>query len=692
MPELLLEFFSEEIPARMQRRGARDLLRLIGDGLEAAGLTFDNPRSFSTPRRLTLVFENLPEKSQDTYEERKGPRVGAPEKAIAGFLRAAGLTSLEACEIREDRKGAYYVARREMPGSPTPQLIGSVVTEAVERMPWPKSMRWGAGRLRWVRPLHNILCVFDGAAVTFEIDGITSGNQTFGHRFMAPEAFTVSGFADYRDKLKAARVILDPDERQRVILRDAQAAAAQEGLALLEDEALLQETAGLCEWPVALLGRFDESFLDIPPEVLVTSLKTHQKCFSLRPPESAHRQQGAETLACSLNFRAENRLANRFILVSNLQTEDAGAAIRNGNERVIHARLSDAKFFWEQDRGRDLERDFLPELDNITFHARLGTQGERVRRIESMAREIAPFVDADADEAAQVARLAKADLVSDMVQEFPELQGLMGKYYALASCHKPHIAQAIEDHYRPQGPMDQIPKEPVAIAVALADKLDMLAGFWRIDEKPTGSKDPFALRRAALGVIRILLENRIRLPLSIYASDDLLAFFADRLKVHLRDQGARHDLIDAVFALGGQDDLLLIVKRVEALGAFLETEEGAHLLAGTRRAANILRIEEKKDGQSFEGPPQETLLTERAERALFDAIRQVTEATEKAVAAEDFAEAMTHLARLRAPVDAFFDTVTVNAEDPRLRENRLRLLNQIRAATRTIADFSKIAG
>ena len=696
MPELLLEFFSEEIPARMQNKAAQDLLRLVGSGLKAEGLDFANPRAFATPRRLTLVLDGVPARSPDIEEERKGPRVGAPEKAIAGFLKAAGLASLDDCETRQDKKGAYYVAIRKQAGRPAAEVIAQVVRDAVTKMPWPKAMRWGAGNLRWVRPLHSILCLHDGKTVPFEIDGIVSGNVTYGHRFMAPEPITVHDFADYVEKLQAAKVMLDPAKRAETILTTARKIAHANGLELIEDAALLAETAGLAEWPVVLMGTFAEDFLDVPPEVLITAMKKHQKCFALSPPRSprqaAHQQAHSETLACSLNFRAENRLANRFVLVANLEAKDGGKAIIAGNERVIRARLSDAKFFWEQDRGKDLEKDFLPQLDHITFHAKLGSQGERVRRIEAMARDIAPFVDADPDEAALAARLCKADLVSEMVGEFPDLQGLMGKYYALGRCHKPPIAQAIEDHYKPQGPSDAVPADPIAIAVALADKLDMLAGFWSIDEKPTGSKDPYALRRAALGVIRILLENKIRYPLSIHADDDLLAFFADRLKVYLRDRGARHDLIDAVFALGNQDDLLMIVKRVEALGAFLATPDGENLLAGVKRASNILRIEEKKEGRSFEAAPNPELLQQPEEKALFEAVITVSETAGAAIDREDFEAAMAELAKLRAPVDAFFDQVTVNADDLALRENRLRLLNQIRQATRKVADFSRIAG
>lgn len=701
MAELLLEFFSEEIPARMQTRAREDLARLLGDKLKAAGLEFSEIRTYATPRRITAVVEGLPKRSPDVSEERKGPRVDAPEKAIEGFLKSAGLKSVDQAETREDKKGSFYVALIETPGRDTADVVAEIVPEIVKTFPWPKAMRWGAGKLRWVRPLHSVLCILGGKVVDFEIDGIESGKTTRGHRFMAPKAFDVKDFADYEAKLRKAYVVLDGDERAARILDAARARAGEHGFALVEDEGLLHENAGLTEWPVPLLGAFDEEFLNVPPEVLATSMKAHQKCFSV--------SKGDE-------------LANRFVLVANLDADDGGTSITQGNERVIAARLSDAKFFFDQDLKVSLETR-VPQLKDITFHEKLGTQYERVQRIFKLARDLAPLVGADAEDAERAGILAKADLVSDMVGEFPELQGIMGRYYALDQGERPSVANAIADHYKPVGPSDEVPREPVSIAVALADKLDTLVGFWAIDEKPTGSKDPYALRRAALGVIRIVLENNLRLPLidqfetqspriddnrknmtaKVHKSElmdgrrvrtsslDLLSFFADRLKVYLRDQGARHDLVDAVFALGG-DDLLMIVARVEALGRFLDTDDGANLLAGTKRAANILRIEEKKDGKTYDDAPDPALLEAPEEKALAKAVDDVEKAAAKAVEDEDFEAAMTAMARLRAPVDAFFDTVTVNADDPKLRENRLRLLNRIRSTTKTVADFSKIAG
>jgi glycyl-tRNA synthetase beta chain len=686
MAELLLELFSEEIPARMQARAREDLARLLGNALGEAGLEFNEIKTFATPRRLTTVVEGLPARSPDIREERKGPRVDAPDAAIKGFLKSIGLASADQAERRDDKKGAYYVALLERPGHATAEVIAEIMPELVKSFPWPKSMRWGCGRLRWVRPLQSIICLLDGKVVPFEVHGIRSGKETRGHRFMAHEPFKVRRFKDYEEKLRDAKVILDGDERARIILEGARKAAAKEGLTLLEDEALLAENAGLTEWPVVLLGSFDEEFLSVPPEVLATSMKAHQKCFSLRKKDGA--------------------LASRFIVVANLEARDKGNAIVAGNERVIRARLADAKFFFEQDRKVMLP-DRVPKLKEIVFHEKLGSQYERVQRVWRLARELAPLVDADPDLAERAAILAKADLVSLMVGEFPELQGVMGRYYALDQEEIEAVADAIAAHYRPLGPSDDVPRDPVAIAVALADKLDMLVGFWAIDEKPTGSKDPYALRRAALGVIRIVLENDLRLRLKEYLlthqatakfdpavhnlADRLLSFFADRLKVHLRDQGARHDLVDAVFALGG-DDLLIIVRRVEALGRFLDTEDGEHLLIGAKRAINILRIEEKKDSRTYDESPDPTPVKRPEEKALAKAVDAVEKASAAAITREDFEAAMAEMAKLRTPVDEFFDHVTVNATDPGLRANRLRLLNRIRATTLTVADFSKIEG
>jgi glycyl-tRNA synthetase beta chain len=670
MAELLLELFSEEIPARMQARAREDLARLLGDKLREAGLEFKNIKTFATPRRLTAVIEGLPTRSPDVREERKGPRIDAPEAAVQGFLKSAGLKSVAQAEKRKDKKGDFYVAVIDKKGRPTSEVVAKAVPEIVRGFPWPKSMRWGSGNLRWVRPLHSILCLLDGKVVPFDIDGIRSGKETRGHRFMAPASFNVKNFKDYAQKLRKAFVILDGEERAARILKDARALAAKHKLTLVEDEALLAENAGLTEWPITQIGSFDESFLNVPAEVLTTSMKAHQKCFSLR--------------------RKDGKLANRFVVVANLKAKDGGKAIAAGNERVIRARLADAKFFFDQDRKVPLEQ-LVPKLKDIIFHEKLGNQYERVQRVWHLAREIAPLVNADPDLAERAAILAKADLVSGMVGEFPELQGVMGRYYALEQNENAAVAGAIAQHYKPLGPSDEVPREKVAIAVALADKLDTLVGFWAIDEKPTGSKDPYALRRAALGVIRIVLENGVRLPLRQFANQDLIAFFADRLKVHLRDQGARHDLVDAVFALGG-DDLLMIVRRVEALGKFLDTEDGEHLLTGTKRAINILRIEEKKDGRSYDQAPDQALLERPEEKALAKVVDEVERAAAAAIAKEDFAGAMSAMAKLRAPVDAFFDNVTVNADDPKLRENRLRLLNRIRGTTLTVADFSKIEG
>ena len=686
MAELLLELFSEEIPARMQARAREDLARLLGNALGEAGLEFNEIKTFATPRRLTTVVEGLPARSPDIREERKGPRIDAPDAAIKGFLKSTGLASADQAERRDDKKGAYYVALLERPGRATAEVIAEIMLELVKSFPWPKSMRWGIGRLRWVRPLQSIICLLDGKVVPFEVDGIRSGKETRGHRFMAHEPFKVRRFKDYEEKLRDAKVILDGDERARIILEGARKVAAKDGLTLLEDEALLAENRGLTEWPVVLLGSFDEEFLSVPPEVLATSMKAHQKCFSLRKKDGA--------------------IANRFIVVANLEASDKGKAIAAGNERVVRARLADAKFFFEQDRKVMLP-DRVPKLKEIVFHEKLGSQYERVQRVWRLARELAPLVGADPDLAERAAILAKADLVSLMVGEFPELQGVMGRYYALDQEENEAVADAIAAHYKPLGASDDVPREPVAIAVALADKLDMLVGFWTIDEKPTGSKDPYALRRAALGVIRIVLENDLRLRLKEYLlthqatakfdpavhnlADRLLSFFADRLKVHLRDQGARHDLVDAVFALGG-DDLLIIVRRVEALGRFLDTEDGEHLLIGATRAINILRIEEKKDSRTYDESPDPTLFKRPEEKALAKAVDAVEKGSAAAIRREDFEAAMAEMAKLRTPVDEFFDHVTVNATDPGLRANRLRLLNRIRATTLTVADFSKIEG
>ncbi len=791
MPDLLLELFCEEIPARMQRRAAEDLKKLVTDALVERGCLYEGAQAFATPRRLTLHVVGLPAQRPDQKEERKGPRVGAPEAAIQGFLKSAGLADISQASVQSDgKKGEFYVAVIEKKGGPTQDVIAEIVPQIVRSFPWPKSMRWGAasakaGSLRWVRPLQSILCTFGPETetpevVAFDVDGIRAGDATTGHRFMAPDPIIVRRFEDYEAALQRAKVVLDADRRKEIILADARNLAFARGLDLVEDEGLLEEVAGLVEWPVTLVGSFDERFLEIPAEVVRATIRANQKCFVLRDP-------------------ATGRLANRFVLVSNIEATDGGAKIVAGNERVVRARLSDARHFWEVDQkpladyanlaDKPLDQR-LAKLENlkIVFHEKLGTQGERVERLVLLARELAPLVGADPDLAGRAARLAKADLVTEMVGEFPEVQGLMGRRYAELQGEHPSVAAAIEEHYKPQGPTDRVPTDPVSIAVALADKLDTLVGFWAIDEKPTGSKDPYALRRAALGVIRIVLENELSVPLgrafgvavrawleqqepavieglrtwsggrsledlhtlaavmdAAYRAARLGDFFADRLKVYLRDQGARHDLIDAVLASGssavtpgrsgeaaqgkgaqGQreettgfaaaaagspsrpaaqaagddagaaDDLLMIVRRVEALGRFLDTEDGANLLAGYRRAANILRAEEKKDGAgAFDGAVDLALLHAQGlpeEKVLAEVMGAAERHAAEHVAREDFEGAMRALAALRPAVDAFFDKVTVNADDPALRANRLRILSQLRRATRTVADFSRIGG
>jgi glycyl-tRNA synthetase beta chain len=702
MTDLLLELFSEEIPAWMQAKAADDLRRMVTDKLVAEGLVYEGAKAFATPRRLTLTVHGIPARQSDLKEERKGPRVGGPEAAIAGFLKATGLASLDEAKIQRDpKKGDFYVALIEKPGRATLDVLADMLPVIIRTFPWPKSMRWGersarSGALQWVRPLHSIVATFgmeteEPEVLRFAIDGIEAGQITYGHRFMAPAAIPVRRFEDYEAKLQAAKVVLDPARRKDIILADAKQLAFAQGFELVEDQVLLDEVAGLVEWPVVLMGSFDKEFLSIPGEVIRATIRNNQKCFVVSDPKAG-------------------KLTNKFILTANIEASDGGKAIVAGNERVIRARLSDAKFFYETDLKTKLE-DRLPKFDGIVFHEKLGTQGERIARMERLAAEIAPLVGADVEKTKRAARLAKADLLTEVVGEFPELQGLMGKYYALAQGEDASVAAASEDHYKPQGPADRVPTDPVSVAVALADKISILVGFWIENEKPTGSKDPYALRRAALGVIRLTISNDLRLPLtphlrsewSVYAERgrgletqptetiaDLLSFFADRLKVQLRDQGARHDLVDAVFALEGQDDLLMVVRRVEALGKFLDTDDGKNLLAGTKRAANILRIEEKKDGRKYDGAPDAALYSLDEEKALAKAIDQVKIEASAAVAREDFAGAMSAMAKLRPAVDAFFDKVKVNDDDPKVRENRLKLLNEIRAATRAVADFSKI--
>ncbi len=688
MPDLLLELFSEEIPARMQAKAADDLRKMVTDKLVAEGLVYEGAKAFVTPRRLALTVHGIPQRQPDLKQERKGPKVGAPEAAVQGFLKAAGLKSLDEAKIQRDPKGDFYIALMEKAGRPAIDVIAEIIPLIIRTFPWPKQMRWGErsarnGALTWVRPLHSIIATFgpeteEPEIVKFDVAGIEAGQTTYGHRFMAPAPIEVRRFDDYVSKLEAAKVVLDPERRKNIILEDAKELAFAQGFELVEDQVLLDEVAGLVEWPVVLMGSFDEEFLSIPGEVIRATIRNNQKCFVVRDPKTG-------------------KLANKFILTANVEATDGGKAIVAGNERVIRARLSDAKFFYETDLKTKLE-DRLPKFKNIVFHEKLGTQAERIARIEKLAAELAPLVGADVAKTRRAAQLAKADLLSEVVGEFPEVQGLMGRYYALAQGEDASVAAAIEDHYKPQGPNDRVPTDPVAIAVALADKLDILTGFWSIDEKPTGSKDPYALRRAALGVIRLVGDNGIRLPLLAacgkaskpHDGKDLLAFFADRLKVQLRDQGARHDLVDAVFALEGQDDLLMVVRRVEALGKFLDSDDGKNLLAGTKRASNILAIEEKKDKRTFDGAPDASLFKVDEEKALAAAIDQVKADAGAAVAKEDFASAMSAMAKLRPAVDAFFDKVKVNDDDAKVRENRLKLLNEIRAATRAVADFSKI--
>jgi glycyl-tRNA synthetase beta chain len=683
MAELLLELLSEEIPARMQARAAEDLKRLVGEGLKAAGLDFTDARAFATPRRLTLVVDGLPTARADVSEERRGPRVGAPDQAVQGFLKGAGLASLDQAEKRDTGKGEFWFAVIRKKGGPTAAALPGIIDTAMRALPWPKSMKWGSGSMTWVRPLQSVVALFDGQVLAGEVAPggqmapIRFGDTTRGHRFLSKGPIKVSGFADYTAKLRLAHVVLDPAERKKIVLAGAEKLAEDAQVSLKDDEGLVDEVTGLVEWPVPLLGTIDAQFMDVPPEVLVVSMRTHQRYFA--------------------TTTKDGQLANRFVVVANTVARDGGKAIVDGNERVLRARLSDAKFFWDQDRKLRLE-ERLPVLKDIVFHAKLGTQAERVGRIVSLAAEIAKFVPgADATQVAQAARLCKADLVSGMVGEFPELQGIMGRYYARSEKLPAAVADAIGDHYAPAGPNDRCPAAPVSIAVALADKLDALMSFWSIGEKPTGSRDPFALRRAALGVIRIVVENKIRLPLrNFFKADDLMAFFAERLKVQMREKGVRHDVVDAVFALGDEDDLVRLLARVEALQSFLGTDAGKNLLTAYGRAANIVRAEEKKDktlANRIAGAPDVALLEQVEEKAVASALHDVERALGPALKAEDFAGAMKAFAGLRAPIDSFFEKVTVNVTDrPELRLNRLKLLNQIRTTMDSVADFSRIEG
>jgi len=686
MSELLLEILCEEIPARMQVKAGADLARLLGDALGKAGLAVDNARSFTGPRRLVFVAD-VPARSPDVKEERKGPRVGAPEQALAGFMRGAGLSNISQAETRSDKKGEYYVAVLEKSGRDAGEITAGAVPAVMAKFPWPKSMKWGNGTFRWVRPLTSILCVLDGKVVPFEVAGIESGNVTQGHRRMGRGPFSATSFKDYKQTLESkGHVILDACERKDIILKAAKEVCEKAGLVLVEDEGLLDEVAGLAEWPTVLLGDMDTAFLELPAEVIKLSMRTHQKYFSVQDKDG--------------------KLAAKFVVVANQVAPDGGVEIAKGNARVLSARLDDARFFQVED-VRDGKKliDNYDKLDGIIFHKKLGTVKDKCERVAALARELAPKVGADPDKAELAAKLAKCDLVTNMVVEFTSLQGKIGRLMYEKEGGDKDIAIAIEDHYKPQGPSDRVPTNPVAVAVALADKFDTLISFWSINEKPTGSKDPYALRRAALGVVRVILENEILIGIGSEVIDlglrgdfgldvdeniipTLLPFILDRLKVHLREQGVAHDHVDAVFALGG-DDLVDITNRVKALGAFLSTDDGANLLAGYKRAANILKAEAKKEALPDVKPNKGTL---PQEGALFSALAVAEPLIEKALAGEDYAGAMTALAGLRAPIDNFFDDVIVNSDVDAERENRLGLLMKIRNLARMIADFDRIEG
>ena len=681
MTDLLIELFSEEIPARMQTRAANDLKKLVTDGMVEAGLTYASAAAFSTPRRLTLTVEGMLDASPTTVEERKGPKADAPEKAIKGFLRGAGLT-LDDLEERETPKGNIFFARITKEGRPAADIVAEVLERTIRNFPWPKSMRWGSGTLKWVRPLHSILCITsseEGATVVpLEVDGIISGNTTYGHRFLSPDSILVNNFDDYTSKLKLAHVVLDAQERADAIWNDATNQAFATGFEVVEDAGLLAEVAGLVEWPVVLMGEIGKDFLGLPAEVLQTSMREHQKFFSVR--------------------NAKTGRIERFITVANRKTADNGATILAGNQKVLSARLADAKFFWENDL-RVAKSDmsvWLKSLENVTFHNKLGTQAELVNRMATLARELAPAVGADPDMAEKAARLAKADLSSEMVYEFPELQGLMGRYYIEASGEGVEIAAAAEEHYAPLGPSDSVPKAAVSITVSLAEKLEKLNGFWSIDEKPTGSKDPFALRRAALGIIRIAIENDLAISLNTVMptehAKDLLSFFHDRLKVYLKDQGIRHDIIDACIAMDGNDDINLLVKRARALSETLKTDDGKNLIQGFKRANNILSQAEAVDGVEYSYGADVKFAETEEERNLFGALDTSEVKIKPAMGAQDFASAMSAMATLRTPIDAFFEAVQINSDNPTVRRNRLNLLSRIRTVCSSVADLTKIEG
>jgi glycyl-tRNA synthetase beta chain len=705
MAEFLLELLAEEIPARMQTRGAQDLKRLVCDKLGEMGLTFTRAESYATPRRLALWVDGLPKHQPDRLNEIKGPRVSAPVNVIESFLKARKIPSLDACEQRGSDKNASWFFVERVPGGPTGPVLAEILPGAVLGIAWPKSMRWAYDRATWVRPLHNIMAVFDGELVSFEVAlgsperprRIASRKETFGHRFLGPQSFTVSNFNTYKARLGVRQVIVDPAERRHVIGKHAERLARTESLSLRRDEGLMDEVVGLVEWPVVLMGRIDPAYMSLPPEVLTTAMRTHQKYFALQD--------------------AEGNLAPRFLVVANMETRDHGATIVAGNERVLRARLADAQFFWDQDRKIGLDAR-LPALASIVFHTKLGSVAAKVERVEKLAIAIArdlPGADITAS-VSRAAKLAKVDLTTGMVGEFPELQGIVGRYYAIDQGEPAAVADAIAEHYAPLGPSERCPSAPVSVSVALADKIDTLVGFWSIEEKPTGSRDPFALRRAALGAIRLIVENGLRLPfhrlmelasfhynelqpgmLVNFDPADLLEFFAERLKVALKEKGVRNDLIAAVFALKradgrGEDDFVRLLARVDALAKFLASEDGVNLLTASKRAGNILRIEEKKDGRSYDDAPDASLLRLPEEFTLVEALRDARDRAEAALKREAFAAAMAALARLREPVDEFFDKVTVNDDDPAQRANRLRLLSRIRATLNTVADFSKIEG
>ncbi|WP_395777644.1 glycine--tRNA ligase subunit beta [Aquidulcibacter sp.] len=677
MPQFLLELFSEEIPARMQKRAAEDLKKLLMDALTKAGFLPGGMETFSVPRRLVAVVEGLPERTADVREERKGPKVDAPAQAIEGFLRGAGLTDIAQARVVSDpKKGDFYVADLVKPGRATPDALAEIVPDIIRNFPWPKSMRWGEGTLRWVRPLHRILAVFDGEIVPFDVDGIAASNVSEGHRFHGTGTFEVKDFEDYEAKLSAAHVVLDRDQRKAQIKADAQTLCHARNLELIDDEGLLEEVCGLVDEPHVIMGDMDPSFLDLPPEVIRLTLRVNQKYFVVRDPKTGG-------------------LAPHFIIVSNVKATDGGKKIALGNARVLAARLNDARYFWDLDRKASLESR-VPKLDTLVFHEKLGSVGDKVRRIVALAGEIAPLVGADVDDAKHAALLAKADLTTEMVGEFPELQGVMGRYYQMqqggSAASNQLIADAIRDHYKPVGPSDKVPSEPVAMAVALADKLDTLTGFFAIGEKPTGSGDPYALRRAALGVIRIVREAGVRFALGDRTTaNGLLDFILERLRVSLRDEGFAPDVLEAAFAIQ-DDDIVRIVARVTALSKVLKTEDGANLVAGLKRGANILRAEEKKDGAAAQGIVSEALLAERAEQGLYQALVSAEGQMEQALAAEQFDTAMSALAGLRGPVDQFFENVLVNDADAAIRQNRLALLVKLRTVSERVADFSKLAG